>query len=175
MYRIQVVCTGNLCRSPISQLVLARAFGEAGLAARVQVDSAGLEAWDDGEPMDGRSAAVLARNGFSSEQTEDFAARPFRREEIPDLDLILALDEGHEARLLSWTPPEHRSKIHLLRSFDPQAASLPAEGLSVPDPWFGEDTDFDAAYADIAAAAPGVVAAVRAWLDESDPEEAPGT
>lgn len=164
MYRIEVVCTGNVCRSPISELVLQRAFAEAGLADRVAITSAGLAAWDPDEPMDPRSSAVLLRNGFSEDQITGFVARPFRQDRIPVLDLLLALDRGHEDRLLAWAPPEHRHRVRLLRSFDPAAAGLPREELDVPDPWFGEDVDFDAAYALIEAAAPGVVAAVRVEL-----------
>ena len=44
-YRICVVCSGNICRSPIGEVVLTEQLKRAGLADRVVVDSAGTGAW----------------------------------------------------------------------------------------------------------------------------------
>ena len=42
MYSIVAVCTGNICRSPMAEFALRRAFEAAGLAGRVRIDSAGV-------------------------------------------------------------------------------------------------------------------------------------
>ena len=53
-YRITVVCTGNICRSPMGEWLLRERFEAAGLGHRVVVDSAGTTAWEEGNPADPR-------------------------------------------------------------------------------------------------------------------------
>lgn len=43
-YRICVVCTGNICRSPMLEFLLREAFDREGLGDQVEVDSAGISA-----------------------------------------------------------------------------------------------------------------------------------
>src|SRR5512132_4735403 len=63
-YRICFVCTGNICRSPIAEVVLRRLADEAGLAGTVQVDSAGTGSWHVGDGADQRAVAVLESGGY---------------------------------------------------------------------------------------------------------------
>jgi protein-tyrosine phosphatase len=41
MFKILLVCTANICRSPMAQVVLGKKVQEAGLADKVTVESAG--------------------------------------------------------------------------------------------------------------------------------------
>ncbi len=63
-YRITVVCLGNICRSPIGEAVLRARLADAGLADRVQVDSAGTGDWHLGHPADPRALATLDAHGY---------------------------------------------------------------------------------------------------------------
>ncbi len=47
--RVLMVCTGNICRSPTAHGVLEKLVADAGLAGRVQVDSAGTHGYHVGE------------------------------------------------------------------------------------------------------------------------------
>jgi len=62
--QIAVVCLGNICRSPIAQVVLEHRLAEAGLDDRVTVVSAGTGSWHTDEPMDERAAATLSAAGY---------------------------------------------------------------------------------------------------------------
>src|SRR5690625_4640897 len=62
-YRIEIVCLGNICRSPMAHVVLDDRLSRAGLADRVHVSSSGTGGWHTGDPMDPRAADVLAKNG----------------------------------------------------------------------------------------------------------------
>src|SRR5699024_2205170 len=75
-YRITVVCTGNICRSPMAEFVLRERFEAAGLGDRVSVDSAGTTAWEEGNPPDPRTLDVLARHGHTGDYS-DHRARVF--------------------------------------------------------------------------------------------------
>lgn len=165
MYRIMTVCTGNICRSPMAQFCLSRAFDEAGLGSEVAVDSTGVTGWEAGRPMDDRTAAELAGHGFAPRDLAPFRARAFTTGSFADRDLILAMDYGHllELQELAGSGPE-RGKVRLIRSFDPASAGLPPEKQGIEDPWYGDMSDFDASYALIQASVPGVVQYVRAAL-----------
>ncbi|WP_312182578.1 low molecular weight protein-tyrosine-phosphatase [Arthrobacter sp.] len=166
MFRIITVCTGNICRSPMAQFCLTRAFSEAQLADDVSVDSAGVTGWEAGRPMDPRTAAELRKHHFPEPPLERFRARAFEPEWYRTRDLILALDHGHLTHLQAEAPAPERARIRMLRSFDPAAATLPVDQQGIEDPWYGDMSAFDSSYALIQAAVPGVVDFVRSALAE---------
>jgi protein-tyrosine phosphatase len=159
--RVTVVCSGNICRSPMAEVVLRRALADAGLGDKVQVDSAGTGSWHVGQPADPRALTTLARHGYYG---GTHRARQFTAEWFDDApDLVLALDRGHLAALRALTEdPDERATVRLLRSFDPELAGLGEDdrALDVPDPYY--DDSFPDVLAMLEAAAPGVVEFVRA-------------
>ena len=166
-FRIVVVCTGNICRSPMGEFILRELFEEAGLGDRVEVDSAGTTSWEAGNPADRRTLEVLRRNGHADFGGSDHVARQFEHTWLDDRDLVLAADSGHLAdlRRLARTE-EQRSRIRLFREFDPEAVA--AGELDMDDPWYGDRSAFDQTYAEITAAAAGVVEHVRQELAARD-------
>jgi protein-tyrosine phosphatase len=164
-YRVTVVCTGNICRSPMGELILRQRFEEAGLGDRVVVDSAGTQSWEVGNPADPRTLAVLARNGHDDFGGRDHVARRFERAWLDEVDLVLVADAGHLRELTTLARTDvQRAKVRLFRSFDPVAAG--ADDLDMDDPWYGDDTAFDQTYAEVVAAADGVVEHVRRVLGD---------
>ena len=160
-YRISVVCTGNICRSPMGEWLLREAFEDSGLD--VEVTSAGTSAEESGNPMDSRTIAVLRRNGHLDHGWDGHRARRFTGDDFAGLDLVLAADSGHERTLLRLAPtPEDRAQVRLLRSFDPESAAV--DDLDMDDPWWGDDASFDQTYAEVQAAVPGVVEHMRATV-----------
>jgi protein-tyrosine phosphatase len=166
-YRVIVVCTGNICRSPMGELVLRELFEQAGLADRVEVDSAGTTSWEEGNPADERTLEVLARNGHPDVGGSVHVARRIERGWLETRDLVLAADRGHlrELRRLARTD-EERDRIRLFREFDP--AAVEAGELEMDDPWYGDASAFDQTYAEVTAAAAGVLEHVRAQLAARD-------
>ena len=49
------VCMGNICRSPMAEVVLRDRLASAGLSDRVVVDSAGISDEEHGNPVDRRA------------------------------------------------------------------------------------------------------------------------
>ena len=162
-YRITVVCTGNICRSPMAEFILRERLEQAGLADRVVVDSAGTTAWEEGNPADPRTITALERHGHAGDYA-NHRARVFDKRWFADIDLVLAADHGHYTVLRRLAAvPEAQDKIRMLRSFDP--AKLKGDALAIEDPWYGTDDSFDQTYAEVTAAADGVVEYVRRQLD----------
>ncbi|MPZ62293.1 MAG: low molecular weight phosphotyrosine protein phosphatase [Propionibacteriales bacterium] len=138
-YRIAVVCLGNICRSPIAQVVLTKALGEAELDGRVEVYSAGTGDWHIGQPMDLRAASTLAAAGYDGSHHR---AQRFTRSWHDDHDLILAMDHSNFRDLQSMAPPSEQiegGRLRMFREFDPEADET---DLEVPDPYYdGDDGD----------------------------------
>ncbi|MEV4379201.1 low molecular weight protein-tyrosine-phosphatase [Streptosporangium sp. NPDC049644] len=132
-YHICVVCMGNICRSPMAEVVLRKTLDEHGLGGRVTVDSAGTGDWHQGNPMDARAAEVLADHGYDGSRHR---ARQFLRDWYGQVDLVLAMDT-HNLSALRRLAPEG-ADVRLFRSFDPVAP----EGSEVPDPYYGGRAGF---------------------------------
>lgn len=161
-YRITVVCTGNICRSPMAEFVLRERFEEAGLSDQVVIDSAGTTSWEEGNPADPRTITALERHGHTGDYSSH-RARVFDRRSFADVDLVLAADHEHYSVLRRLAGvPEAQSKIRMIRSFDP--AQPKGDALAIDDPWYGDDASFDRTYAEVVAAADGVVDFVRERL-----------
>lgn len=148
MLHICFVCSGNICRSPMAALVIKEHLRREGLSVRVT--SAGTGPWHVGESADSRAQATLRAHGY---QTTHVAAEV--DDDHLDADLLLAADAGHLRFLQSRVTD--RSKVRLLREFDPDAPS----GAEVPDPYYGADGGFDDVLAMIERTVPGISKWVR--------------
>jgi protein-tyrosine phosphatase len=139
-YRILVVCTGNICRSPMAEVVLRERLDESALGERVEVASAGTSNEEAGNPIDRRARAVLAENGYA---VPNHRAHQVAPGELARYDLALAMTRQH-ARALHRRAELDRAarsaEIRLWREFDPTAAGT--DDLDVPDPWWGGIEDF---------------------------------
>ncbi len=167
-YRIITVCTGNICRSPMAELMLADAFTAACLTGAV-VDSAGTTSYEAGRPIDPRAARKLMAHGIAS---QSHIAREWRAEWFASRELILALDVDHYGWLRQAAPdPRSMDKVRMLRSFDPAVAGRDLLDQGIEDPWFGGHIDFENTWDLIRAAVPGIVAHVRAELQRLDLHE----
>jgi protein-tyrosine phosphatase len=154
-YRICLVCLGNICRSPMAETVLWAELNRAGLAGRVEVDSAGTGDWHVGGPMDRRARAELAARGYDGAAHR---ARQIRPDWLADRDLVLALDANNRDDLRDMGADPGR--LAMLRSFDP-AAGPDAE---VPDPYYGDERLYQLALDQIEAAVRGLAGTLRAAL-----------
>lgn len=149
-YRVVFVCTGNICRSPMAEVMARAAFADADFGESVAVESAGTGGWHTGDGMDPRAAAELEGLGLESSHSAQQVS-----ERLLGADLLVALDSGH-ARSLQHSGAEP-DRIRLLRSFDPEA-----HGEDVADPYYGSPRDFGTVRRQISAALPGLVDFVRA-------------
>jgi protein-tyrosine phosphatase len=135
---------------------------EAGLAERIEIDSAGTGGWHRGEPADQRSAAEAARRGVVLTSR----ARQVHAGDFAYFDLLVAMDRANEADLTDLAPDaELRAKIRLLREFEP-AATHHGVTLDVPDPYYGGPSGFGDVYDIIEASCQGLLDQVRAELTD---------
>lgn len=149
-YRISVVCLGNICRSPMADVVLDARIAEAGLEDRVTVVSAGTGGWHAGDPMDRRAAALLTSQGYDASR--------HRAQQVPaswlaEHDLVLAMDADNLADLRALAGGGvDAERLRALRDFDPEGPG------DVPDPYYGGDAGFRNVLAMVERTADAIVA-----------------
>jgi protein-tyrosine phosphatase len=88
---VLVVCTGNICRSPIAEGMLRRALAGRFGADAPSVDSAGTQGWEGS----GAQAGSVAAAGERGIDIRDHVARLLTREMIGGADLVLAMAGEH--------------------------------------------------------------------------------
>jgi protein-tyrosine phosphatase len=136
-FRIAIVCLGNICRSPMAQVVLEDRLERAGLADQVEVVSAGTGDWHVGESMDRRAAATLTDAGYDATR---HVAQTFTTDWYAEHDLLLAMDASNRADITDLAPTvEAQGQVRMFREFDPEASDGDDE---VPDPWYGGSEGF---------------------------------
>ncbi|NJN00527.1 MAG: low molecular weight phosphotyrosine protein phosphatase [Aquincola sp.] len=127
--RVLMVCLGNICRSPTAEAVLRAKLHAAGLADRVEVDSAGTGSWHIGSPPDGRSRHHARGVAYD---LSALRARQVLADDFARFDLILAMDDDNLADLQRLAPDgPTRAELRLFADAE------------VPDPYSGGADGFE--------------------------------
>jgi protein-tyrosine phosphatase len=108
-FAILFVCTGNVCRSPMAEL-LCRAMTDP--AAELEVASAGMNALV-GDGIDTASAAVLTERGIDP---SGHRARQFRPVWAVRADLVLTAERAHRDRIMTEVPTAFR-RVFTMKEF----------------------------------------------------------
>lgn len=144
-----MVCLGNICRSPMGEGALRMRIAQSPLAGRVEVDSAGTSDWHIDRAPDPRAIACAQRHGVA---IGGLKARQLVREDFHHFDLILCADQDNlqAARAIAPSDAIERAVLWL-----PWARISAAE--SVPDPYYGDERDFEHSWELVDAAAQATV------------------
>lgn len=105
--RILTICTGNICRSPLSALLLATKLG----SARFQIDTAGTSPVV-GEPMQETMQHIAERMGVSD--VSEHRAVGMQQDAVAAADLILGMDRKHRRAAAKLVPNAARRCFTLL-------------------------------------------------------------
>ena len=152
--RVCFVCRGNICRSPMAEAVLRDLVREAGLAASIEVDSAGTSGWHIGASPDARAVDAAGKHGVHMAHR----GRQFTRADFDVFDMLLVMDLDNRTELLRIAPNgDEAAKVRLLRTFDPQAQSA----VEIADPYYGGPQDFDRVFGEIVSSCHGLLGQLR--------------
>lgn len=135
-YRILFVCLGNICRSPLAEAIMRQLLAKDPVASsRIEVDSAGIGGWHQGELADPRMRAHAARRGI--EMTH--RARQVTDRDFDTFDLIIAMDDGNYEALRELAPTlEQQAKVVRMADYLEQ---MPWD--HIPDPYYGGASGFE--------------------------------
>jgi protein-tyrosine phosphatase len=129
---IILVCTGNICRSPIAEALLKHRLADTGIA----VGSAGTVALVD-YGADAYAQQVVKENGLDISRHK---ARQATRSLLAESELILSLDQSH-SDWIRMCYPELYGRVHKLGRWRKE--------MDIVDPFRRPKAAFEQSYADI--------------------------
>ena len=121
-----MICLGNICRSPLAEGVLKNKLS----STHFRIDSAGTESFHIGKPPDYRSIKIAANHGIDISLKK---ARQFQLEDFYLFDKIYVMDRNN-LRIIEQLAEtsEQRDKVSLI-----------LKNEEVPDPYYGDESDFE--------------------------------
>lgn len=133
--RLLFVCLGNICRSPSAEAVMKKMACQAGLNNRLEIDSAGLIGYHEGEQADPRMRAHAARRGY----VLDSISRPVRPADFYDFDLLIGMDDRNVEELKRRAPDlKTAAKVRQMTEFSRHKLYD-----YVPDPYYSGAEGFE--------------------------------
>lgn len=130
------VCTGNICRSPLAEVLFADYVRRRGLADHFDTSSAGTYALN-GNPATGEAQRAARQWGLD---LSSHRAREVRKSIMDDSDYVFGMTRGHCLEL-ARDYPEYENKIYLALLFPGRFSRHQPEGIDVPDP-IGQSVDY---------------------------------
>lgn len=132
MPNVVFVCTANICRSPVAQVLFADWLRRNAIPGEWQVLSAGTWA-KPGLPASPYSREVVAELGLD---LGAHRSRPIDADLMEQADLLVCMTRSH-CEALQIELPQHAERVHLL-------AALAGTAYDVPDPYGGPRRGYEA-------------------------------
>jgi len=127
---LSVICTGNICRSPMAEVTFRNQIAtDEFLANRIVVTSAGTANWHVGREMDPRARAALDHAGYTQPGTRAAFAD---QEYLNRHNLVIVMTREH-LRDVSIRLTNPHTRVVLLRNL-----IEPGLDLDLADPYYGD-------------------------------------
>ena len=136
MTKILFICHGNICRSPMAEMVMKYMVKKAGKEKDFFIESAATDYDEIGNGMHRGTRQTLNKYGIPY---TDHRARLVTPDDYNDYDLLIIMDEENQRHLERRVGADTDNKVHYLLEY----AGL---NRDVADPWYTvnfEDTWHD--------------------------------
>lgn len=128
LVNLLLVCTANICRSPMAEVVMRHAIARRGLNAGAT--SAGVRAQYD-QPAHPHSVTAIAQAGLGN--LSDHHSQPVSASVLADSGIVLCMDSFHRQEILArW--PQYAGRVRLIGHW---------QGIEVADPVNGPLEEFE--------------------------------
>ncbi|KAH8327082.1 hypothetical protein KR074_002597, partial [Drosophila pseudoananassae] len=137
IYRWSIDFAGNICRSPIAEVVMVETLNKAKVQ-NVVVDSAAIGPWHVGNRADPRAISTLQQHGLQCTHI----VRQIRKEDFNEFDYIFGMDEDNMKELNRLKPSKAKAELLLLGDF-----GLEKKNRIIEDPYYESGAEgFETAY-----------------------------
>lgn len=156
MPKILFVCHGNICRSPMSQIMFKDLVRKEGLEDAFEIASAATttdEIWHGrGNPIYPPAREELEKHGIMDPDIQKKRARLMTKADYKYYDLLIGMDTENKYDMLDICGGDPDGKIHLLLDYTDSPRS-------VADPWY--TGDFTATWNDLSEGLPALLSWCR--------------
>lgn len=139
MKKVLFVCLGNICRSPMAEMIFKHLIKENGLEEDFFVDSAGTSdenVWNH-SGIYPKTKDVLTKNNISF---NEHYARQLTKDDYNRFDYIVCMEDYNKRGIMSIIHNDPEGKVYRLFDF----TDTPKD---IDDPWYHRD--FDRTYKEI--------------------------
>ena len=147
MIKINFVCHGNICRSPMAEFVFKDMVKKAGVAEYFEICSSATSTEEIGNAVHYGTRKKLAEVGISADGKR---AVQFSKADYAHFDYIVVMDSNNLRNLLRIIGKDTDSKVHKLLDF--------AGGGDIADPWYTHN--FDLTYDDVTRGCQGLLESI---------------
>ena len=145
MTRILFICHGNICRSPMAEMVMKELVRHKHLEHCFDIASCATSTEEIGNPVYPPARAELARQNIPCERR---GARQITRLDYEEYDLLICMDGNNLRNLRRIIPSDPAGKVHKLMEYA-------GSNADVADPWYTDR--FDICYNDILSGCEGLL------------------
>ncbi|WP_057880035.1 low molecular weight protein-tyrosine-phosphatase [Companilactobacillus kimchiensis] len=134
MKKIIFVCLGNICRSPMAEMIMDELISQQGLSDALKVESRATSTYEIGNTPHSGAIEELKRHKVP---VIEHRAKQITTSDFKNADLVIGMDKQNIIDLKQLAPIKDQSKIHLaFESLDKDS--------EIQDPWY--DHKFDRTY-----------------------------
>ena len=134
--KILFVCLGNICRSPAAETIFRQKATSAGVAGGLEIDSAGLNGYHDGEPADQRMIRHASQRGY---KITSVSRKIIPSRDFDYFDMIVGMDNFNYKELIRLASPfGAQDKVFKMTDF-----AITCSANEVPDPYYGGAAGFE--------------------------------
>ena len=137
MIKVLMVCLGNICRSPMAEMIMADEVRKLGLDKEIIVDSAGTSNEEEGNSIYPSAKNKLRSEGIAICQ---HFAKQITAQDGNDYDYILGMESWNIKSINRIIGDNKKAEVKRLLDYSDRPRDI-------SDPWYSGD--FDMAYTDI--------------------------
>ena len=137
MMKLLFVCLGNICRSPMAELVMKDLVKRAGLSSQFHIESAATGREELGNPVYPPARRKLAEHGIAC---GGHAARQLTKADYGEYDLLIGMDGSNLRSMQRICGGDPDGKIRLLLDYTDHPREF-------ADPWY--TGDFETTWQDV--------------------------
>lgn len=139
MIKVLFVCLGNICRSPMAQIVFENMIKELGIESDFEVDSAGTEGYNEAchAGIHRGTKDILTRKGIPF---SEHYSRRVRKRDYDYYDYIITMDSENVSDLKNILGEDYSNKIKRLLDYTENPRNI-------RDPWY--TGNFEETYDDV--------------------------